>query len=54
ATWEWLPEFKSAYPSYHLEDKVISEEEGNVTPHAEGRPKWAVTRPGWQQDYVMG
>ncbi|GJU09991.1 ty3-gypsy retrotransposon protein [Tanacetum coccineum] len=54
ATWEWLSEFKSAYPSYHLEDKVISEGEGNVTPHVERRPKRAVTRPGWQQDYVMG
>ncbi|GKC80760.1 ty3-gypsy retrotransposon protein [Tanacetum coccineum] len=23
ATWEWLFEFKTTYPSYHLEDKVI-------------------------------
>ncbi|GKA62967.1 hypothetical protein Tco_0762486 [Tanacetum coccineum] len=23
ATWEWLLEFKIAYPSYHLEDTVI-------------------------------
>ncbi|GJR93541.1 ty3-gypsy retrotransposon protein [Tanacetum coccineum] len=31
ATWEWLSEFKAAYPSYHLEDKVIVEGLGNVT-----------------------
>ncbi|GKF57838.1 ty3-gypsy retrotransposon protein, partial [Tanacetum coccineum] len=31
ATWEWLSEFKAAYPSYHLEDKVIVEGVGNVT-----------------------
>ncbi|GJX99459.1 ty3-gypsy retrotransposon protein [Tanacetum coccineum] len=32
ATWEWLFEFKTTYPSYHLEDKVIFKGEGNVTP----------------------
>ncbi|GJW91985.1 hypothetical protein Tco_0169538 [Tanacetum coccineum] len=32
ATWEWLSEFQEAYPSYHLEDNVISEGEKNVTP----------------------
>nr|GFA31449.1 Ty3/gypsy retrotransposon protein [Tanacetum cinerariifolium] len=31
ATWEWLTDFQAAYPTYDLEDKVISEEEGNVT-----------------------
>ncbi|GJV02425.1 ty3-gypsy retrotransposon protein [Tanacetum coccineum] len=30
--WEWLSEFQATYTSYHLEDKVIVEEEGNVTP----------------------
>nr|GEV00634.1 Ty3/gypsy retrotransposon protein [Tanacetum cinerariifolium] len=25
ATWEWLLEFQCTYPSYHLEDKMISE-----------------------------
>ncbi|GJZ68921.1 ty3-gypsy retrotransposon protein [Tanacetum coccineum] len=32
ATWEWLSEFQEAYPSYHLEDKVIYEGEKNVMP----------------------
>ncbi|GKE52347.1 hypothetical protein Tco_1487503 [Tanacetum coccineum] len=32
ATREWLFEFQEAYPSYHLEDNVISEGEKNVTP----------------------
>ncbi|GKC75344.1 ty3-gypsy retrotransposon protein [Tanacetum coccineum] len=32
AAWEWLSEFQATYTSYHLEDKVIVEEEGNVTP----------------------
>nr|GEX35508.1 reverse transcriptase [Tanacetum cinerariifolium]GEX82942.1 reverse transcriptase [Tanacetum cinerariifolium] len=54
ATWEWLFEFVTVYPSYHLEDKVISEEEGNVTSPVEGRPKRVVTRSGWHQYYVMG
>ncbi|GJX00929.1 retrovirus-related pol polyprotein from transposon TNT 1-94 [Tanacetum coccineum] len=31
-TREWLFEFQEAYPSYHLEDNVISEGEKNVTP----------------------
>ncbi|GKC33991.1 hypothetical protein Tco_1046375 [Tanacetum coccineum] len=31
-TWEWLFEFQEAYPSYYLEDKVISEGQENVTP----------------------
>ncbi|GJU19949.1 ty3-gypsy retrotransposon protein [Tanacetum coccineum] len=32
ATWEWLFEFQSAYPTYDLEDKVIFKERGNDTP----------------------
>ncbi|GKF06390.1 hypothetical protein Tco_0037058 [Tanacetum coccineum] len=28
ALWEWLSEFPSAYPTYHLEDKVTFEEGG--------------------------
>ncbi|GJT95894.1 hypothetical protein Tco_1091412 [Tanacetum coccineum] len=31
ATREWLSKFQEIYPSYHLEDKVISEREKNVT-----------------------
>ncbi|CAH1414979.1 unnamed protein product [Lactuca virosa] len=31
ATWEYLEEFQGAYPTYHLEDKVFSEGEGNDT-----------------------
>ncbi|GKG04390.1 hypothetical protein Tco_0314777, partial [Tanacetum coccineum] len=36
ATWEWLTDFQAAYPTYHIEDKVISKEEGNVTSTLEG------------------
>ncbi|GJX85258.1 ty3-gypsy retrotransposon protein [Tanacetum coccineum] len=31
ATWEWLTEFRAAYPTYNLEDKVVFEEGGNDT-----------------------
>ncbi|GJS49281.1 ty3-gypsy retrotransposon protein [Tanacetum coccineum] len=58
ATWEWLTDFQAAYPTYHLEDKVISEEEGNVTPTLEGigraRTKRVTSIPAWQKDYHMG
>ncbi|GJZ87134.1 hypothetical protein Tco_0658744 [Tanacetum coccineum] len=30
ATWEWLTDFQSAYPTCNLEDKVVSEDGGNV------------------------
>lgn len=56
ATWEGLREFKLAYPDYHLEVKVLFEEEGNVTrpiveePRRSGRVSVV---PAWQQDYVM-
>ncbi|GJU99920.1 ty3-gypsy retrotransposon protein [Tanacetum coccineum] len=36
ATWEWLTNFQAAYPTYHLKDKVIYKEEGNVTSTLEG------------------
>ncbi|GJT14095.1 ty3-gypsy retrotransposon protein [Tanacetum coccineum] len=47
ATWEWLSVFQATYPSYHLEEKVISEGEGNVTTTAqeEGRPKRVMSKP---------
>ncbi|GJX34452.1 retrotransposon-related protein [Tanacetum coccineum] len=32
ATWEWLTDFQSAYPTCNLEDKVVFEDGGNVTP----------------------
>ncbi|GJX62635.1 ty3-gypsy retrotransposon protein [Tanacetum coccineum] len=52
ATWEWLSEFKTTYPSYHLEDKVIFEGEGNVMsglkPNEEPRSK-----PIWNKYYVI-
>ena len=61
ATWEWLSDFQVAYPSYHLEDKVVSEGEGNVTSASitsaapkQVRPKRATTSPVWHSDYVMG
>ncbi|GKA21527.1 reverse transcriptase [Tanacetum coccineum] len=50
ATWEWLLEFQEAYSSYHLEDKVISEGEKNVTPK---RSKRVRSKPAWQNDYAM-
>ncbi|GJT28910.1 ty3-gypsy retrotransposon protein [Tanacetum coccineum] len=55
ATWEWLSEFKTAYPSYHLEDKVIFEGEGNdtPTPKLDSRPKRATSKPEWHKDYVI-
>nr|GEY28867.1 retrovirus-related Pol polyprotein from transposon opus [Tanacetum cinerariifolium] len=55
ATWVWLLEFKIAYPSYHLEDKVISEGEKNVTPGVprDGRTKRTKSKHEWHKDYVM-
>ncbi|GJY76380.1 hypothetical protein Tco_0481496 [Tanacetum coccineum] len=57
ATWEWLSEFKIAYPSYHLEDKVIFEGEGNDTPEPEPngdpRPKSTTSKPEWHKAYVI-
>ncbi|GJV78676.1 ty3-gypsy retrotransposon protein [Tanacetum coccineum] len=31
ATWEWLSEFQTTYPTYNLEDKVVFEDGGNDT-----------------------
>ncbi|GJT07557.1 ty3-gypsy retrotransposon protein [Tanacetum coccineum] len=56
ATWEWLLKFKIAYPSYHLEDKVIFEGEGNDTLGPElmaERPKKEKSKPVWHKDYVI-
>ncbi|GJQ90739.1 putative RNA-directed DNA polymerase [Tanacetum coccineum] len=55
ATWEWLLEFKSAYPSYHFDDKVIFEGDGNDTPmpKEDPRPKRATSKPVWHKDYVI-
>ncbi|GJY92684.1 ty3-gypsy retrotransposon protein [Tanacetum coccineum] len=50
ATWEYLSEFQEAYPSYHLEDKVISEGEKNVTPRRSKRVRF---KPAWQKYYAM-
>lgn len=55
ATWEWVDEFRVAYPDYHLEDKVISEERENVTPvHERRKSRRNTNKPNWQKDYVMG
>nr|GEX38295.1 hypothetical protein [Tanacetum cinerariifolium] len=45
ATWEYLSEFQETYPSHHLEDKVISEGEKNVTLRR--------SKPAWQKDYAI-
>nr|GFA16451.1 hypothetical protein [Tanacetum cinerariifolium] len=50
ATWEWLLELLKAYLSYHLEDKMISGGEKNVTPM---RSKRVRSKPTWQKDYAM-
>ncbi|GJS38900.1 ty3-gypsy retrotransposon protein [Tanacetum coccineum] len=56
-TWEWLSEFKIAYPSYHLEDKVIFEGEGNDTPEPEPnekpRPKRVTSKPIRTKKYTI-
>ena len=56
ATWEWLNDFKVAYPAYNLEDKVVSEDGGNVTPLADqlGRGKRTKKAPKWQDSFIMG
>ncbi|GJS47703.1 ty3-gypsy retrotransposon protein [Tanacetum coccineum] len=55
ATWEWLSDFQTIYPTYNLEDKVISEEEGNVTPKVDqlGRGKRTKAAPAWHNEFVM-
>ena len=58
-TWEWLSEFQAAYPTYHLEDKVDLEEEGNDTSvEPDGQAVRTSTRlsvaPKWHKDFVMG
>ncbi|GJV28491.1 transposon ty3-I gag-pol polyprotein, partial [Tanacetum coccineum] len=54
-TREWLSEFQEAYPSYHLEDKVIYEGEKNVTPSPRKprQSKRARSKPAWLKDYAM-
>ncbi|GJT00729.1 ty3-gypsy retrotransposon protein [Tanacetum coccineum] len=56
ATWEWLTDFQSAYPSCNLEDTVVSEDGGNVTPLVGrlGRGKWTKKAPKWQESFVIG
>ncbi|GJU72548.1 ty3-gypsy retrotransposon protein [Tanacetum coccineum] len=55
ATWKWLYDIQEAYSSYHLEDKVNSEGEKNVTPSPREprRSKRARSKPAWQKDYAM-
>ncbi|GKA49073.1 hypothetical protein Tco_0742031 [Tanacetum coccineum] len=56
ATWEWLTDFQSAYPTCNLEDKVVFKDGGNVTPlvgHL-GRGKRTKKAPKWQESFVMG
>nr|GEW88537.1 retrotransposon-related protein [Tanacetum cinerariifolium] len=55
ATWGWLTNFQSAYPTCNLEDNVVFEEVGNVTPlvgHL-GRGKETKKAPKWQEFFVM-
>ncbi|GKE20188.1 ty3-gypsy retrotransposon protein [Tanacetum coccineum] len=57
ATWEWLSEFKAAYPTYNLEDKVVFEAGGNDTsPDGQRirKSKRVSAAPAWQKDFVMG
>ncbi|GJX77411.1 ty3-gypsy retrotransposon protein [Tanacetum coccineum] len=57
ATWEWLSEFKAAYPTYNLEDKVVFEDGGNDTsPDGQRmrKSKRVSAAPAWQKDFVMG
>nr|GEV15952.1 hypothetical protein [Tanacetum cinerariifolium] len=64
---KWVTHSSATYPSYHLEDKVIVEEEGNVMPtvieeegviafavEEEGRPERVVSIPLWHKDYAVG
>ncbi|GJX16811.1 ty3-gypsy retrotransposon protein [Tanacetum coccineum] len=55
ATWEFVSKFQAAYPAYDLEDKVISEEEGNDTPGSleAGRAKRVSVAPKWHKDFVI-
>nr|GEW88536.1 chromo domain-containing protein [Tanacetum cinerariifolium] len=55
ATWDWLTDFHSAYPTCNLEDKVVFEDGGNVTPlvgHL-GRGKETKKAPKSQEFSVM-
>ncbi|GKC20150.1 ty3-gypsy retrotransposon protein [Tanacetum coccineum] len=62
ATWEWLPEFQTAYPAYNLEDKVIFEDGGNDSPledqpledHDVRTSKRVSVAPAWHKDFVVG
>ncbi|GJX95252.1 hypothetical protein Tco_0349838 [Tanacetum coccineum] len=56
ATWEWLSEFRAAYPAYDLEDRVNFEGGWNVTPAGqdEGCTKKITVAPAWHKDFVMG
>ncbi|GJX95245.1 ty3-gypsy retrotransposon protein [Tanacetum coccineum] len=55
ATWEWLTDFQSAYPTCNLEDKVVSEDGENVTPLVGrlGRGKRTKKAPKWQESFLM-
>ncbi|GJW56811.1 retrovirus-related pol polyprotein from transposon TNT 1-94 [Tanacetum coccineum] len=56
ATWEWLTDFQSAYPTCNLKDKVVSEDGGNVLPLVGrlGRGKRAKKAQKWQKSFAMG
>ncbi|GJZ67422.1 ty3-gypsy retrotransposon protein [Tanacetum coccineum] len=56
ATWEWLTDFQSAYPTCNHEDKVVSEDGGTVTPLVGrlGRGKRTKKAPKWQESFEMG
>ncbi|GJU16620.1 ty3-gypsy retrotransposon protein [Tanacetum coccineum] len=57
ATWEWLSEFQTTYPTYNLEDKVVFEDGGNDTSleeHGVRASKRVSVAPGWHKDFVMG
>ncbi|GJY31068.1 ty3-gypsy retrotransposon protein [Tanacetum coccineum] len=56
ATWEWLTDFQSAYPICNLQDKVVSEDGGKVTPLVGrlGHGKRTKKAPKWQESFVVG
>nr|GEW37420.1 hypothetical protein [Tanacetum cinerariifolium] len=56
ATWKWLTDFKSAYPTCNLEDKVVSEDRWNVTPLVGrlGHGTRTKKAPKWQESFVTG
>nr|GEX69057.1 reverse transcriptase [Tanacetum cinerariifolium] len=56
ATWEWLSDFQTIYPTYNLEDKVISEEERIVMPKVDqlGRGKRTKVALAWHNNLHFG